>query len=64
MGKSGGIYRRPKQMKLKENLYAQPGEFYYADGSPFEGFYHMFDKKNKKYLGIIYFGFNILRVFF
>ena len=55
MGKSGGIYRRPKQMKLKENLYAQPGEFYYADGSPFEGFYHMFDKKNKKYFeGAIY----------
>ena len=49
MGKSGGIYRRPKQTKLKENLYAQPGEFFFADGTPFEGFYHMFDKRNKKY---------------
>jgi hypothetical protein len=48
-GKSGGIYRRPKQMKLKENLYAQLGEFYYSDGTDFEGFYHLFDKKNKKY---------------
>ena len=43
------IYRRPKQMKLKENLYAQPGDFFYEDGTPFEGFYHMFDKRNKQY---------------
>ena len=43
------IYRRPKQMKLKENLYAQPGEFFYGDGTPFEGYYHFFDLKKKKY---------------
>ena len=49
------IYRRPKQMKLRENLYAQPGEFFYDDGTPFEGYYHMFDMRKKKfYEGPIY----------
>ena len=43
------IYRRPKQMKLKENLYANIGEFFYADGTEFEGYYHMFDIRKKKY---------------
>jgi|TARA_R110000822_G_scaffold210309_1_gene346119 hypothetical protein len=49
------ILRRPKQMKLKENLYASPGEFYYDDGKPFEGYYHMFDLNIKQYFeGEIY----------
>ena len=49
------IYRRPKQMKLRENLYAQPGEFFYDDGKPFEGYYHMFDTRKKKFFeGPIY----------
>tara|TARA_Y100000385_G_scaffold114477_1_gene118852 strand:+ start:5444 stop:6214 length:771 start_codon:yes stop_codon:yes gene_type:complete len=49
------IYRRPKQMKLKENLYANMGEFFYGDGTSFEGYYHMFDLKKKKYFeGSIY----------
>lgn len=43
------ILRRPKQMKLKENLYASPGEFFYADGKEYEGYYHMFDLRVKQY---------------
>jgi hypothetical protein len=42
-------------MKLKENLYAAPGEFFYDDGKEFEGYYHMFDLKVKQYFeGPIY----------
>ncbi len=49
------IYRRPKQMKLKENLYAQSGEFFYGDGTAFEGYYHMFDQRKKRFFeGAIY----------
>lgn len=49
------ILRRPKQMKLKENLYASPGEFFYDDGKEFEGYYYMFDLKVKQYFeGPIY----------
>ena len=49
------VLRRPKQMKLKENLYAAPGEFFYDDGKEFEGYYHMFDLKVKQYFeGPIY----------
>jgi len=49
------ILRRPKQMKLKEHLYAAPGEFYYDDGTPFEGYYHMFDLSVKQHFeGEIY----------
>tara|TARA_B100000780_G_scaffold269889_1_gene229143 strand:- start:2376 stop:3146 length:771 start_codon:yes stop_codon:yes gene_type:complete len=43
------ILRRPKQMKLKENLYASPGEFFYDDGMPFEGYYHVFNLKAIQY---------------
>ena len=49
------IYRRPKQMKLKENLYALEGEFFYANGSPFEGYYHLMDLSNQKFFeGAVY----------
>jgi len=42
-------------MKLKEQLYASSGEFFYADGTPFEGYYHMFDQRKKRYFeGEIY----------
>ena len=42
-------------MKLKENLYASPGEFFYDDGMAFEGYYHIFDLKVKQHFeGAIY----------
>ena len=43
------IIKRPKQLKLIENLYAGPNEFWYEDGRPFEGEYHMYDKAVKYY---------------
>ena len=43
------IVKRPKQLKLIENLYAGPNEFWYEDGKPFEGEYHMYDKAVKYY---------------
>jgi len=43
------IVKRPKQLKLIENLYAGPNEFWYEDGRPFEGEYHMYDKAVKYY---------------
>ncbi len=43
------ISKRPKQLNLIEDLYAGPGEFYYEDGTPFEGEYHMYDKSKKYY---------------
>ena len=43
------IVKRPKQLKLIENLYAGPGEFFYEDGRPFEGAYHMYDKSKSYY---------------
>ncbi len=43
------IVKRPKQLKLIEDLYAGPGEFFYEDGTPFEGEYHMYDKSKPYY---------------
>jgi len=43
------IVKRPKQLNLIEDLYASPGEFFYEDGSPFEGEYHMYDKSKPYY---------------
>lgn len=50
-------------MKLKENLYANSGEFFYADGAPFEGYYHMFDLKKKKYFEGAVYSYKALEIF-
>lgn len=43
------LVKRKKQLKLVEGLYAQVGELFYEDGTDFEGYYHIYDKKKKYY---------------